>query len=260
MEVLSPERVDPAAVPAEELVIPDPLDLSFEGWRPEAFDLLERLRQEPHIGQYRKERDAGRLDAFVKEPFKRYRDDLALNFVFPNRLAFETEKNVFSRLLKNDFGAGGCHHHKWMAFYRPGLKRLKDVQLSHSLSPEGMDVGCYIGAYMKALLARAKKRVAEEPERFLGLVNPLLEKEGWRFYFYRGSGKGKARHAFTAPLEEVPEAIERADGIGLWRRFERAEVVEARSAFVGQALEAVIAVWPLYRFYLAGDRLESGAS
>ena len=124
---------------ADAWIVPEPLDLTFEGFAPEAFAILERLRDEPHIAQYRKEK-AG-IKRYITEPFKRFRDDLVVNWVLPNRLDFETEKNVFSRLLKNDFGAGGCHHHLWMAFYRPGRRRLTDVQLAPCITPDGFTMG-----------------------------------------------------------------------------------------------------------------------
>ncbi len=126
--------------------------LSFEGYRPEAFETLARLRREPHVARYRLEKE--NLRRFVHEPFGRYRDDLALNWVIPNRLPFETEKGVFSRILKNDFGAGGSHFHLWMAFYRPPRKRLTDVQLSHAVYPDKCTVGLYVGAYAQGLFGR----------------------------------------------------------------------------------------------------------
>ena len=213
--------------------------------------MLERLREHPHIEQYREEKERGALEQYLKAPFKRYRDDLVVNWVLPSRLNFETEKNVFSRLLKNDFGAGGCHHHKWMAFYRPGLKRLTDVQLSHSLSPRGMTVGLYVGAYAKDLLAQAQVRIERVPQRYRGLVNALLEQEGWCFSYHYGSGQSKQAPRFTAPLEVLPGDLAKADGLALRRLFSRAEVEAAGAAFVGEALAAVRALWPLYRFYLA---------
>lgn len=246
--------LDPPSVPAEDLALPATLDCSFAGWTPEAFALLDRLRENPHIGQYKKERDAGRLDAFIREPFKRYRDDLVVNFVLPNRLGFETEKNVFSRLLKNDFGAGGCHHHKWMAFYRPAAgKRLKDVQLSHSLSPKGLTVGLYVGAYAKDLLRRAKDRIDAAPARYLDLLGALLERGGWYFSYHYGSGKSKTSPKHRAPLAALPRDLARADGIAVRRRLPREDVIAWQEDVVRRALGVIRDVWPLYRFYLAGD-------
>ena len=245
-------RRAPQRVPADEIALPDAFDHSFAGWTPEAFEVLDRLREEPHIGQYREERDAGRLDEHIKEPFKRYRDDLVVNWVLPNRLGFETEKNVFSRLLKNDFGAGGCHHHKWLAFYRPQAgRRLKDVQLSHSLSPQGLTVGLYVGAYAKNLLRQAKERIQQDPERFLTLVNVLLERDDWYFSYHYGSGANKTSSRHRQPLGGLPDDWRKADGLALRRRLPRAEVIREQENVVRRALEGILAVWPLYRFYLA---------
>lgn len=244
--------MDPTTVAAGDLTIRDPLDLSFGGWQPEAFAILERLKEHPHIEQYRREKEDGGLARHLKEPFKRYRDDLVVNWVLPSRLDFETEKNVFSRLLKNDFGAGGCHHHKWMAFYRPGLKRLKDVQLSHSLSPRGMDVGIYVGAYAKDLLKQAQARIEAQPQRYLDLINALLEQPGWRFSYHYGSGESKRSPKHEAPLGALPDDLPKADGIALRRLFPRAAMEAAGPAFVGDALEAILDVWPLYQFCLRG--------
>ncbi len=249
MEV-SLNRADPISVPPGDLVVVEPLDLSFGGWHPEAFSILERLREHPHIAQYRKEKEGGKLERFIKAPFKRYRDDLVVNFVLPNRLRWETEKNVFSRLLKNDFGAGGCHHHKWLAFYRPPRRRVTDVQLSHSLWPDGLDVGLFVGGYAKDLLRQAKARVEARPERFLSLVNPLLAEGVWRFGFRMGSGTRAERRVYEAPLAEVPEGFSRASDIWLRPRFEREEVIDRGPRMIRRALGAVRAVWPLYRFCL----------
>ncbi|PSQ99343.1 MAG: hypothetical protein BRD48_04405 [Bacteroidetes bacterium QS_9_68_14] len=245
-------RRDPPSVPAAEIVLPDEFDQTFAGWQPEAFEILDRLREEPHIGQYKEERDAGLLDEYIKEPFKRYRDDIVVNWVLPNQLGFETEKRVFSRLLKNDFGAGGCHHHRWMAFYRPEAgKRLMDVQLSHSLSDKGLTVGLYVGAYATDLLAQAKERIREEPERYRALVNALLGKEGrWYFSYHYGSGDSKTSPKHHEPLGALPDDWEKADGLAVRKRLPREDVVRAGETVVREAMEVVMDLWPLYRFYL----------
>ena len=120
-----------------------PPDLTFGGFPAAGLDALARLKADPHIGRYREEK--ADLKRSVEAPFKQYRDDLALNWVIPNGLPFETEKGVFSRILKNDFGAGGAHHHLWMAFYRTGRTRLTDLQLSHAVYPDGFRWALYAG-------------------------------------------------------------------------------------------------------------------
>ena len=240
---------EPTQTSAADLAVPEPLDLSFEGFGPEAFAILERLRERPHIEQYREEK-AG-IERHIKAPFKRYRDDLVVNWVLPNRLDFETERNVFARILKNDFGAGGSHHHLWMAFYRPGRKRLTDVQLSHGISPDGFTVGLFAGAYAKEVFREAKARIEREPERFLGPLNALLERGAWRFSIYAGAGKSQARDVHEAPLAALPERFGKAKALWLRTVLPRERVLAWEGALVGHALEAVGDLWPLYRFVAA---------
>ena len=242
------EAVSPATVSAEEMHIPKNLDRSFEGWSTEVFEMLDRLRAEPHIDQYEKEKPG--VTNLLKDPFRRYRDDLVVNWVLPNRLDFETEKNVFSRLLKNDFGAGGCHDHLWMSFYRPKTKRLEDVQITHRVSPDGFAVGVYVGAYATDLLKQVKDRIRDAPATYLDLVNPLLESDGWRFYTHRGSGQNEEKDVHAVPLETVPDSVEGADGIYIRHYISREETLSLGPELVDRAIELVLAAWPIYRYYL----------
>ncbi|MFQ5569422.1 MAG: hypothetical protein ACE5G0_07085 [Rhodothermales bacterium] len=230
---------------AHEFIRPEPLDLTFEGFASEAFAILERLRHQPHIEQYRKEKEV--IDQYLIAPFKRYRDDLVVNWVLPNRLDFETEKNVFSRLLKNDFGAGGCHHHLWMSFYRPGWRRLTDVQLSHSITPDGFEVGLFVGGYAKDLIKNARTSIQASPTEFLSL---LLSLGHGTFYFAYGSGKGRVRRKIDLPLASLPDNLGKSDAIWIRRSFGRADVVAWKSELVRQALETLRVLWPIYQFVL----------
>ena len=240
----------PAAAPP--FVHPEPLSLSFEGYRPEAFETLERLRQEPHVERYRAEKEA--LRRTVQEPFKRYRDDLVLNWVIPNRLPFETEKNVFSRILKNDFGAGGSHHHLWMAFYRPPRKRLTDLQLSHAIYPDKCTVGLYVGDYARGLFGPARRRMLEHEAEALDLLNSLLRR-GYRFSFAPHVTKPDGHPEVDAPIGRLPEGFHRAKGIWVRRAFPKDDVLAWGPDLVARALEEQAALWPLYRFWAeAADR------
>ena len=239
----------PAQVPVEDLHRPTTLDRSFEGWTPEVFSMLDRLRAEPHIDQYKKEKPG--VTDHLKAPFRRYRDDLVVNWVLPNRLGFETEKHVFSRLLKNDFGAGGCHDHLWMSFYRPETRRLEDVQITHRVSPDGFAVGLYVGAHATDLLQQAKRRIANAPRTYLDLVNPLLERENWQFYTHQGSGSDETQDVHQRPLDTVPESVDGADGIYVRHYIGREETLALGDDLVDRTLDLVFDVWPIYRFYLA---------
>jgi hypothetical protein len=230
---------------------PDTLDRSFEGWSPEVFAMLDRLRAEPHIDQYEAEKPGP--TNHLKDPFRRYRDDLVVNWVLPNRLDLETERHVFSRLLKNDFGAGGCHDHLWMSFYRPETRRLEDVQITHRVSPDGFAVGVYVGAHATDLLKQAKARIRQAPATYLDLVNPLLQREDWRFYTHRGSGQNETQTVFSDPLDAVPDSVDGADGIYVRHYLSREKTLDLGPELVDRALDLVFAVWPIYRFYLSSQ-------
>lgn len=230
---------------------PRPLALRFDGFTPEAFAVLDRLREHPHVEQYRQEKAA--IREHVTEPFKAYRDDLVVNWVLPNQLPFETERNVFSRLLKNDFGAGGCHHHLWMAFYRPPRRRLSDVQLSHSLYPDGFAFGLYMGEYARSLFRAAKRRMLDEPERTLSLLNELMVR-GYSFTFAPTVTRSVAAPTFTEPLSELPDDLGRAKGMWVRRKVPKERVLDLGGELVGEAIEAQAELWPLYSWWIESDR------
>ena len=245
---------DPAPVPTAgpPFVRPRPLDLTFEGFPAEGFEALAALREAPHIGTYRALKPV--LDRAVTAPFKRYRDDLALNWVIPNGLPFETERNVFSRVLKNDFGAGGSHSHLWMSFYRPPRKRLTDVQLSHAVYPDAFRWGLYVGDYARGLFGPARQRLVEDERRSLGLVNALIER-GYRLAFAPHVTKPDGHPEFDAPLDALPDGLARAKGIWLMRRIARAEADALGPDLVGAAIDAQEELWPLYSFLIEAPGL-----
>ena len=235
----------PLPTAAPPFVRPRPLDLTFEGFPDEGFEALARLRAEPHIGRYREEKEV--LDRAVIGPFKRYRDDLALNWVIPNGIPFETERNVFSRILKNDFGRGGSHSHLWMSFYRRPRKRLTDLQLSHAVHPDAFRWGLYIGDYARGLFGPARQRLVEEPGTSLALVNGLIGR-GYRLAFAPHVTKPEGHPEFADPLDALPEGLGRAKGIWLMRRISREETQALGPDLVGAAIDAQAELWPLYQF------------
>ncbi|MEM1269203.1 MAG: hypothetical protein AAGI08_04055 [Bacteroidota bacterium] len=225
-------------------------DLHFEGFTEEAFGILDRLKAEPHIEQYRQEKPA--VKRHLTEPFKRYRDDLVVHWVIPDGLAFETEKNVFSRLLKNDFGAGGCHHNIWMSFYRPGRRRLKDAQLSHSISPDGFSLGFYVGDYATDCIERVRTSILEAPETTLDLVNPLLA-EDYSLYVYSGKGKAAKRATTAEPVDHLLEGTEKLNALWLRRIVPREGVLRLGPELVFECVRTMRQLWPFYTFALKDD-------
>ena len=222
--------------------------LSFGGFEAEAFEILSRLREAPHIKQYRKEKAL--IQQHIQHPFKVFRDDLVLNWVVPNQLPFETERNVFSRLLKNDFGAGGCHHHLWLSFYRHGLKRLSDLQLAHSISPDGFSTGLYAGDNAPALLKYSLAMIQRFPDQYLQAVNALLDEEGWVLRIRPRKAAKRHYESYTEPLARMPDSVDTAGGI--WLRIEHPKKVLLSGGIniVDATLEALAKLWPIYLFLI----------
>jgi 5-methylcytosine-specific restriction protein B len=61
--------------------------------------------------------------------------------------ALETEKNIFSRILKNDYGRGGAWPWYWGAFYPKGGKRTEGAQLFASLNRHDLEFGFSLSDY-----------------------------------------------------------------------------------------------------------------
>lgn len=238
---------DAPPVPAARLPFgrAEPPAFSFTGFPDEAFEALGRLREEPHMERYQIEKAV--LKRHVQTPFKRYRDDLVMNWVLPNALPFETERGVFSRFPKNDFGAGGANHHLWMSFYRPGRRRLSDIQLSHGVYPDGFAFGLYVGGYAKSLFTAARDRLLEEPERALEILNAMIGR-GYRLKFAPRVKLPEDAVTFDEPLSKIPEGLDSAKGIWVRAKLPREEVQALGPQLVERALEAQADLWPLYRF------------
>ena len=240
------DAVPAVSLSADEFVLAEPLVLHFEGFRPEAFEVLDVLRARPHIEAYRAQKD--RIRTYVQEPFKRYRDDLVVNWILPTRLDLETERNVFSRLLKNDFGAGGCHHHIWMSFYRPGMRRLSDIQLAHSLSPAGFVVAVYIGRPAPKLFRRVRNRMVQDPGEFLSLLNPLLQMDSTSFHLTQGNPRITAR--YSEPISASSPELKTASDLAVRIVYPQEDVTALGPRLLEESLAAVRKLWPLYRYCL----------
>lgn len=218
-------------------------DSPFTGFAEGAFRILDRLREHPHIEQYHLERE--RVDLYIKQPFKDYRDAIVMGAVLPNRLNLETERNVFSRLLKNDFGRGGSHHHFWMSFYRPGLTRLRDLQLIHSMHPDAFHVGVSASKVSPSVHRNLKRTIERSPDEFAELIDPFVHNPDWSVVIRFGGEQRELTDRLTP--DEWRDQATALHSVRVLRRIPRQEVVVASGRrLVNEALRAMAHVWPLY--------------
>ncbi|CAN5541216.1 hypothetical protein BH23BAC4_BH23BAC4_04870 [soil metagenome] len=217
----------------------------FPGFDERAFEILRSLRESPSVAHFQTIKST--FDRAVRAPFRLYRDELAIRLVLPNQLPFETERNVFSRIPRNDFGKGGAHHYYWMAFYRFGLSRLQDVQLSHGLHPDRFVVGFYVGAQANHVFEVARERLVGNVDVVLPMLNALFQ-AGFVLELGRGTTRASATLTVDKPVEIVPEEMSRAQAIWVSRSIPRETVVALGPRLVDRALETLALLWPLYVF------------
>ncbi len=151
-------------------------EYSTEEWRsdifsPETFILLAELHQNPSKEIYLDKKEA--FKTHVEEPLQQLFQAVAGRLPPPIIAAMETEKKIFGRILKNDYGQGGAWDFYWGAFYRRGGKRTEDAQLLIWINSQGLEYGFYIGVYG----SDERKRFLRNVNREAQAVRPLLRSD-----------------------------------------------------------------------------------
>jgi len=141
------------------------------------FELLAGLHETPTKDFYAAHKSEFKAD--LEEPFRRLFESVRERVREEIRECMETEKKIFSRILKNDYGVGGAWEFLWGAFYPKGGERTKDVQLWVSMHGERVEAGFSFGEYsrekQKTFLANLAKHsdalasLLEAPFSALGL-------------------------------------------------------------------------------------------
>lgn len=110
---------------------------------PETFALLQGLEEEPSLAFYQERKDE--IQTFVEAPVKDLLHEVAKGLPAPMLELLETEKNLFSRIPKNDYGRGGAWPYYWGAFYPRWGKRIGNCQLFVTVSSSGVAAGFAFG-------------------------------------------------------------------------------------------------------------------
>lgn len=125
----------------------------------ETFKYLGELAENPTREFYLAHKDS--IQRFVEEPVQELLKGVGANLPEGMLDRLETEKNIFSRILKNDYGRGGAWAHYWGAFFPKGGKRVTGCQLFVSLDQKGLKVGLFFGSQSgeqeKCFLANLKR-------------------------------------------------------------------------------------------------------
>lgn len=139
----------------------------------DTFTLLAGIAAAPTAGFYQDHKAA--LKQQVEAPLQSLVRRSAERLPALMRDRLETERNLFSRFLKNDFGRGGAWSHYWAAFYPRGSRRVVDLQMVTSVDRSGLLVGFYISpaaAQRRVLFLRNLNRYRRLlPDRLYELIH-----------------------------------------------------------------------------------------
>jgi 5-methylcytosine-specific restriction protein B len=138
---------EPVAVDTEvsEPAPPRPLALGDAAFSPRAFQLLRGIDESRSREYY-----LGHKAEFVAEVEQPFQDLMsAVVAKLPEQITsrLETEKNLFGRFLKNDWGRGGAWEFYWGALYRKGGRRVEGAQLYMLLRHETLRFGLSFGQH-----------------------------------------------------------------------------------------------------------------
>lgn len=142
---------------------------------PAAFDLLAGLRRDPRAGFYHAHREA--LKAEIELPMRALMAAAAARFAPAVTARLETRRNLCSRFLKNDFGAGGAWDHYWAAFYPLGSRRVSDLQLAVWIEADLLQVSLYVSEPARARRALLLRSCARHYWDLLAVLPGLFEGE-----------------------------------------------------------------------------------
>lgn len=137
-----------------------------------AFNLLGELFREPTRDRY----------AERKEDFKRWLEvpfrDLMGRVIerLPDEIVrrMETEKNLYGRILKNDYGRGGAWPFYWGAIYPKGSRRTEGAQLILSIKPDRLEAGFDMGETDDEVAKRFVANVARHKDRLARMLRHVL--------------------------------------------------------------------------------------
>lgn len=143
------------------------------------FELLANLRANPtkkFCSAHEEE-----FEQHLKEPFRRLFTAVRAKLPESVCVVMETEKGLFSRIQKNDYGAGGTWDFYWGAFYPKGGKRTQDAQLWVSLDCEQLKAGFALGERGEAPGGRFLRNAKKYREELVSMMEPRLSDFGLCF-------------------------------------------------------------------------------
>jgi len=186
------EDEDTAALTVGDVSPEAPEPITDSPFSKRTFELLALIHADPTSKCYAANKDD--FVQYVEEPFKRVMLEAGRRLPPAVREVMETEKRIFARFNKNDWGQGGAWDFYWGAFYPKGSKRSKDAQLSMWMNYRFLEFGFYIGDYA----SEQRLRFQRNCERNAGPLSELISS-----LFREGEIILSARAEFTVQADGV---------------------------------------------------------
>lgn len=241
-----------------------PLDetITDAAFTPRAFELLEGL----HATQTRAYYDDRRAEfrEHVEGAIQEVMNGIAALLPPSMEEVLETEKGVFSRIPKNDFGRGGAWPFYWGAFYPIGGKRIESAQLFISIDRNGLEYGFSIGDYGEDQRTRFLKNVRRQRGALLKTLAPQLNElaepaDNGGIHLRFGAEHDEDRNLIVDRIApSAAEWLERIDEYALSVRtsVSRTELLTITEAKLqDQILTAFRALFPLVILAISDDPL-----
>jgi len=160
----------------------------------------------------------------------------------------ETERNLFSRIPKNDHGRGGAWPFYWGAFYPKGGYRVQDAQLSMGINYERLEFGFYIGEYGIDQRERFLRNCAEHEEELLHLLRGCLSHDGL-VYGELENSSGESALTWEEWIKDSKGA-----GIDVSKVLSKEEVLlSSEGQLVEQAAQTYRRLFPLVLLTISDD-------
>ena len=180
------KKMDPTAVGAvqdlPELETDGPTDTAFTH---QTFQLLAGLTETPKKRYYEARRDE--FNTHLEDPFKRLLQSVAAELPQAMRDVLETEKRLFSKVLKNDFGRGGAWDFYWGALYPKDQKRIAAAQLFIWINRNRLEWGFYVGEYADKVSEGFLTQFRRRREALRAILREHIADERYLFGAERGA-------------------------------------------------------------------------
>jgi 5-methylcytosine-specific restriction protein B len=139
----------------------------------DAFRLMEELHKNPTQDFYSAHKDE--FKEYVEGPIRSLFEEVARRLPPAIKDVMETEKRIFAKIAKNDFGRGGAWDYYWGAFYPKGGKRTEDAQLSIWINRDLLEFGFYVGKYGSEQQKRFFRNCKENREAITELLRDYVD-------------------------------------------------------------------------------------